>query len=52
MTSKFLFSVVCLSVIAAGCKKNDEGASATSGAFLKLSDFPPQASRSSQARRL
>ena len=40
MTSKFLFSVVCLSVIAAGCKKNDEGASATSGAFLKLSDFP------------
>lgn len=40
MTSKFLFSVVCLSVIAAGCKKNDEGASATSGAFLKPSDFP------------
>lgn len=40
MTSKFLFSVVCLSVIAAGCKKNDEGGSAASGAFLKPSDFP------------
>ena len=40
MTSKFLSSVVCLSVIAAGCKKNDEGGSAASGAFLKPSDFP------------
>lgn len=40
MTSKFLFSVVCLSVIAAGCKKNDEGGSAASGGFLKPSDFP------------
>ena len=40
MTSKFLFSVVCLSAIAVGCKKNDEGGSAASGGFLKPSDFP------------